>query len=59
MELTRRPGEIRGQLIDVANALDWELFSRELMAYLDTPTLRDFTDHLRAQADIDDLLSFD
>jgi hypothetical protein len=50
---------IRSQLIGVAENLDWELFCRELMSYLPSATLRDFTEHLREQADIDDLLMFE
>ena len=59
MELTHQPGEIRSQLIDVAEALDWELFSRSLLSYLDTDTLRRFTEELRGEAEIDDLLHFE
>jgi hypothetical protein len=59
VELTRNPAMIRSQLIGVAENLDWELFCRELMSYLPSATLRDFTEHLREQADIDDLLMFE
>lgn len=57
-ELTRNPGMIRHMSIDVAENLDWELAYRELCSFLPTSTLRDFLEHLRDQADIDDLLFF-
>ena len=57
-ELTCFPGEIRSMQIDIAEALDWELYAKSLISYLDTDTLRRFTLELRDEADIEDLLIF-
>jgi len=58
-ELTSFPGDIRGMQHDIAEALDWELYAKSLITYLDTDTLRRFTEQLRDEADIEDLLIFD
>jgi hypothetical protein len=58
-ELTSFPGDIRGMQNDIAEALDWELYAKSLITYLDTDTLRRFTEQLRDEADIEDLLIFD
>ena len=57
MELTRHPGEIRAMQFNLAEQLDWEQYSRELMSFLPTSTLREFTEHLREVADIEDLIT--
>jgi hypothetical protein len=44
---------------DIAEALDWELYAKSLITYLDPDTLRRFTEQLRDEADIEDLLIFD
>jgi hypothetical protein len=58
-ELTSFPGDIRGMQHDIAEALDWELYAKSLITYLDPDTLRRFTEQLRDEADIEDLLIFD
>jgi hypothetical protein len=58
-ELTSFPGAIRDMQHDIAEALDWELYAKSLISYLDTDTLRSFTEQLRDEADIEDLLIFD
>ena len=57
MELTRHPGEIRAMQFVLADSLDWEQYTRELMSFLPTETLREFTEHLRTAADIEDLIT--
>ena len=58
-ELTFFPGSIREMQHDIAEQLDWELYAKSLISYLDTDTLRRFTLELRDEADIEDLLIFD
>ena len=58
-EITRHPGEIRAMQPGLAESLDWELYTRELLSFLPTATLREFNEHLRTVADIDDLLTFE
>ena len=58
-ELTSFPGYIREMQHDIATALDWELYAKSLISYLDPDTLRSFTEQLRDEADIEDLLIFD
>jgi hypothetical protein len=58
-ELTSFPGYIREMQHDIGEALDWELYAKSLISFLDTDTLRSFTEQLRDEADIEDLLIFD
>lgn len=50
------PSQIRTKIFEIADALDYELTFAELIRFLDTATIEGFIEHLRDEADIEDLL---
>ena len=56
VDLVRDPSEIRSKDIDLGQALNHEEMYLELIRFLPTATTAEFIDHLRAVADIEDLI---
>jgi hypothetical protein len=54
--MTTTAGLLRSKLIDIGEALDYELVYKELLRFLPASTLEMFLDHLTDVAEIDDLL---
>ena len=48
-ETLHHPGEIRVIQFEAIDAIGYEAYARELMSFLDTDTLRQFTEHLEDQ----------
>lgn len=58
-ELTYQPNEIRSMMVDVSELLGEGAVLEELCSYLDTDTLRRFTNHLRTVGEIEEVLTFE
>ena len=58
-ELTYQPNEIRLMVADVSELLGEVDVLQELCSYLDTDTLRRFTNHLRYIGDIEEVLTYE
>ena len=50
------PNTIRNQAIDIADACDFELTYRELIAFLPASVVAEFNEHMAEVADIDDVM---
>ena len=50
------PNTIRNQAIDIAEACDYELTFKELIAFLPASVVAEFNQHMTEVADIDDIM---